>query len=189
MTIESWQKLLLAGRIGGVLIAVLAVCGSVAARERLALRHVTLDLPGPPSKVVPADLDGDGRIDLVVVVAYTEVEEIGEDRMEGLVQMTTVIPAAFDRREIHGYLATAEGGYTSAGVPLEMPPSILHLEPGPAAVGLIALTDDGLSRLRYSATDAGSPLSFANEAIEKIAWSVAIAPIIRKRLAPFCTAS
>ena len=32
-----------------------------ARRERLGLRHVALDLPGPPSKVIPRDLDGDGR--------------------------------------------------------------------------------------------------------------------------------
>jgi hypothetical protein len=37
--------------------------------DRLERRHVTLDLPGPPSKVLATDLDRDGRTDLLVVVA------------------------------------------------------------------------------------------------------------------------
>jgi hypothetical protein len=110
---------------------------------------VTLDLPGPPAKVIPFDVNGDGLTDLVVVVAYTEIEEIGEDRVENLVQISQVIPALFDRREVRLYLARADGTYEFAGPPLPLPQSVLHLEPGPAAWGLVALTDEGLSRLRF----------------------------------------
>ena len=144
----------------GVLCA-LATGTVLAARgERLALRRVALDLPGPPSKVIPRDLNGDGRLDLVVVVAYTEIEQISEERVEDLVQITTVIPADFDRREIWAYLGTDDGGFEPAGAPAEMPTSVLHLEPGPEGLGIVALTDDGLSRLRFDPNADGPVLTF-----------------------------
>jgi hypothetical protein len=141
------------------LLASIAV-SSAARRENLALRHVSLDLPGPPAKVIASDLDGDGRQDLVVVVAYTEIEEIGDDRIENMVQISRVIPYLYDRREVRAYLATAEGGYELAGKPLSLPASTLHLEPGPTAAGVIALTDEGVSRLRFEATASGPTLRF-----------------------------
>ena len=70
----------------GVLLAslLLLVCAGLDARgakaRRLELRLESLSLPGPPASLVPADLDGDGRLDLAVVVAYTEWDEIGMDR-------------------------------------------------------------------------------------------------------------
>ena len=86
----------------------LLLCGplSLAARENLEFRHVTLDLPGPPAKLIPVELDGDGRTDLIAVVAYSEIEQIGEDRIEDLIQISRVIPTLFDRREARAYLAT-----------------------------------------------------------------------------------
>ncbi len=142
-----------------VVLAGLCADSAYAARsEPLALRRVDLDLPGPPSKVIAADMNLDGRSDLVVVVAYTEVEEIDEDRVENMVMVTTVIPALFDRREVRVYLALSDGGYESAGEPLPLPGSILHLEAGPASLGVIALTDEGLSVLRYEAVSQGTPL-------------------------------
>lgn len=139
--------------------ALLAGAGLVAG-ERLALHHVSLDLPGPPAKVIPLDLDRDGREDLVVVVAYTEIEEIGGVRVENLIQVATVIPALFDRREIRAYLATADGGYRPAGPPLPLPVDVLHLEPGPPGLPLVALTDRGLSELRFTADAGGPPFRF-----------------------------
>jgi hypothetical protein len=138
-----------------------AVSASHAARrESLALRHVTLDLPGPPAKVIPADLDGDGRMDLVVVVVYTEIEEIGEDRIENMIQISRVIPYLYDRREARAYLATADGGYELAGEPVVLPSSTLHMEPGPAGAGVIALTDEGISTLRFEAAASGPAMQF-----------------------------
>jgi hypothetical protein len=67
-----------------------------------------------------------------------------------MIQITRVIPTLFDRREAQAYLATPDGGYRRAGPPLRLPVSVLHLEVGPPAVGLIALTDDGLSALRFT---------------------------------------
>ncbi len=94
----------------------------------------------------------------MVVVAYTEINEIGEDRVENLVLVTQVIPALFDRREIRAYLATADGTYLPTVNPLPLPPSVLHLEAGPPGVGLIALTDEGISRLRLDADEAPATL-------------------------------
>lgn len=146
--------------LGAVLCASLATMPSFAARrERLALRHVALDLPGPPSKVIPWDLDGDGRLDLTVVVAYTEIDEVTEERVEEMIEVITVIPAAFDRREVRAYLAGGDGTYRLAGPAMELSPSVLHLEAGPAGVGIVALTDEGLSRLRLDASGGGPALS------------------------------
>jgi len=144
----------------GVLCALATGTVLAARSERLALRRVAIDLPGPPSKVIPRDLNGDGRLDLVVVVAYTEIEQISEERVEDLIQITTVIPAAFDRREVWAYLATDDGGYEPAGAPTELPTSVLHLEPGPEGLGIVALTDDGLSSLRYEPAADGPVLIF-----------------------------
>jgi hypothetical protein len=108
---------------------------------------VVLDLPGPPALVIPTDLDRDGRLDLVVVVAFTEIQEIGGDRIEDLVQVTTVIPALFDRREVRFYRGEPDGGYTLAAPPFRLPRSVLNLEPGPEGMDLVALTDQGLSAL------------------------------------------
>ena len=144
----------------GALCALAAGTVLAARSERLGLRRVALDLPGPPSKVIPRDLNGDGRLDLVVVVAYTEIEQISEERVEDLVQITTVIPAAFDRREVWAYLATHDGGYEPAGAPAELPTSVLHLEPGPEGLGIVALTDDGLSSLSYEPSADGPVLTF-----------------------------
>jgi hypothetical protein len=138
----------------GILVTLVALLSlplavSLAARERLELRYAALDLPGPPARVLPADIDGDGRQDLLVVVAFTEIEEIGEDFIENMVQISRVIPTLFNRRELRVYLATEAGSYRQAGAPMELPPSVLHLESGPPSVGVVALTDAGLSRLRF----------------------------------------
>ena len=130
-------------------LALLATILPAHGRERVALRHVTLDLPGPPSKVISVDLNGDGRQDLVIIVAYTEIENVGESYIEEMVQITTVIPFLLDRREVRAYLATEEGTYEAAGSPLKMPPSVLHMEAGPPGASVVALTDEGLSVLRF----------------------------------------
>ena len=132
-----------------LLAALLLSSPARAKSQELALHLVRLDLPGPPASVVPADLDADGRRDLIVVVAYTEIEEIGFDRIEGMVQIATVIPAVFDRREARAYLQGVDGGYRQAGEPLPLPQSVISIEAGPAGLPVIALTDDGVSEVRF----------------------------------------
>jgi len=141
-----------------VLGCLLACSALLAApRERIELRQVSLDLAGPPARVLPTDLDGDGRLDLVVVAAYTEIQQISEDRIEDMIQFTRVIPTLFDRRQATAYLATGDGGYDVVGLPLELPVSVLHMEVGPPGVGLIAMTDEGLSRVRFDGTTTEGP--------------------------------
>jgi hypothetical protein len=65
-----------------------------------------------------------------------------------MIQVSRVIPTLFDRREVHAYLATDEGGFRRAVAPLELPDGVLHLERAPEPVGLVALTDEGFSALR-----------------------------------------
>jgi hypothetical protein len=95
---------------------------ALAGAKPLALRHVALDLPGPPADILHADLDGDGRQDLAVVIARTQWGEIGTDRIEGMMQISEVVPALFDRREVRAYRLGEDGAYTQAGEPLPLPP-------------------------------------------------------------------
>jgi hypothetical protein len=125
-----------------------------ARRERLGLRHVALDLPGPPAKVIPHDMDGDGRQDLLVVLAYSLIEQQGHYAIEEMVQIATVIPLLLDRRELRVYRAAPDGSYVLAAK-VELPTSVLHLEAGPPELGVLALTDEGVARLHFD--PAGEP--------------------------------
>ncbi|MDX1390628.1 MAG: VCBS repeat-containing protein, partial [Acidobacteriota bacterium] len=123
----------------------------MAARaERLELAHQSIDLPGAPAVVVPADLDGDGRRDLVIVVVYREWGEIGEDRFEDMMEIVEVVPALFDRREIIAYLADADGHLRSAGPPLPIGRDVLSVQEGPPGVPVLALTEGGIARVALS---------------------------------------
>ena len=147
------------------LVAVLAVMivlavTSVAAarREALALKRQTLDLPGPPSKVLSTDVNRDGISDLVVVVAYTERHQIGIDRVEGMVQLTEVIPAIFDHREVRLFPGMPEGGYRTEGYALELPFTVHSMEQGPPASPIVAVTDEGLAEIVLGLSDDGPTL-------------------------------
>ena len=147
------------GRFVEAVIALLAATAATARENRsLALRHVAVDLPGAPAAIVSADLDGDGRKDLLVVVAYTDWGSFGDDRIEGLVQVAEVVPALFDRREARAYLATEEGGYQPAGEPFELPVSVLAVEAGPPGAPVVALSDEGIERFRFVRDEKGARL-------------------------------
>ena len=82
----------------------LSLCGPLwGHRGDLALREVSIDLPGAPTAIVPADVDGDGLTDLLVVIAYTEwsqivtEESVEMDQVEELVEMMTIVPSLADR--------------------------------------------------------------------------------------------
>lgn len=136
-------------------LLLLALAGPAsAAREKLALRYLPLPLPGAPSAVVAADVDGDGLRDLAVVVAYTRWGEIEiaestkMDDVEGLTEVLTVIPSLVERREIRVFPGRPDGSFGpgSVGLPLDM--SFLTVEAGPPGLPVVAMTDDGLSVLR-----------------------------------------
>lgn len=129
----------------------LPVVPSRAARPRdLALRRVLLELSGPPAVIVGADLNGDGRRDLLVVSSYTRWGSISSDRVEEAIEVTEVVPALFDLREARAFLAQPFGDYRPVGSPLALPSSVLSAEAGPTAHPVVVLTDGGLSEIRLS---------------------------------------
>lgn len=135
-------------------LSLLLALPASARREKLALRAESLELPGAPSAVVAADVDGDGLRDLAVVLAFTHWGEIGieesvqMDDVEGLVEVLTVIPALVDRRELRVFLGRPGGGFDPAPRSMAIEPSVLSLEAGPPGAPVVALTDEGLSALR-----------------------------------------
>src|SRR5262245_2672551 len=116
-------------RVPAILAGILGVQAAFAAAPRdLALHPIRLDLPGVPSAILAADLNGDGRSDLLAVIAYTEWGSIGEDRVEGMVQFVEVVPALFDRREVRAWLGDGVGGYRSVPEPMPLPTTVLAVE-------------------------------------------------------------
>ena len=118
-----------------------------------ASRYQALFLPGPPSVIVPADVDGDGRRDLAVAVAVTRWDQISVeesmkmDDVDGLVEVLTVIPALLEKRELRVFLGRP-GGYAPEPLVLDLDATVLSIEAGPPGAPVLALTDSGLSALR-----------------------------------------
>ncbi|MES1241695.1 MAG: VCBS repeat-containing protein [Acidobacteriota bacterium] len=143
--------------------ALLLALPAFAAREKLALRYLPLPLPGAPSAVVAADVDGDGLRDLAVVVAYTKWGEIEisestkMDDVEGLTEVLTVIPSLVERREIRVFPGRPGGGFGPGSVGLPIDLSFLTVEAGPPGLPVIAMTDGGLSVLRMKPDAEGHP--------------------------------
>jgi hypothetical protein len=150
-------------RLSLVATLLLTAFPAFAAREKLALRYLPLPLPGAPSAVVAADVDGDGLRDLAVVVAYTRWGEIEisestkMDDIEGLTEVLTVIPSLVERREIRVFPGRPGGGFGpgSVGLPIDM--SFLTVEAGPPGLPVVAMTDAGLSVLRMKTGASGPP--------------------------------
>jgi hypothetical protein len=144
-----------------ILILPLAVLLAAAKPAVSPIRPLSLDLPGAPAAVISSDADGDGRRDLVVVVAYNQWDEIAitesstMDDVKGLVEVMTIVPAVMDRREVRIYRARPDGSYEPPRV-LPLPLSVLGMEAGPPGTPVVALTDEGASVLRLG--PGGAPL-------------------------------
>ncbi len=151
-------------------LASLSTPAASARADALDFREQSLELPGAPAALVPADLDGDGLRDLAVVVVYTGWDQIGieemteMDQVEGLVEVLTIVPVLLDRREVRAYLGRPGGGYEPTGEAIPLPLSVLTLEPGPPGAPAVALTDEGVSALVFdrgaSADGSGGTLRF-----------------------------
>ena len=89
----------------GACLCLAAAAGQArAGAPDLPARHVVLDLPGPPASIIPADLNGDGRMDLAVAVLYSEYEDLEFEKAQGFVQITEIVPALFERRQLRAWL-------------------------------------------------------------------------------------
>ena len=136
-----------------VIIVILSAAPLFAVVPRQpALRHVTLDLPGVPAALIPTDLNDDGLPDLLVPLVYTEYEEAAFERLDGMVQVTEVVPTLFDRRELWAWLARPDGAFESVGSPLPLPASVHSIEAGPPGFPAVALTDEGVWTVRLAGT-------------------------------------
>ena len=123
---------------------------ATAAKERLVLRALEIELPGAPVTVLPADIDGDGVGDLVIVVAYSEwtqlvtEESVEMSQVDGLVEMMTIVPALNDRRELLAFRGLPAGGFEAFGETLALDLLILSVTTGPPGSPVVALTDAGI---------------------------------------------
>lgn len=163
---SSARSGLVAGRLSreAVVVGLCLLLGvtsvaEAAPRSRLTLHYHAVDLPGVPSAIVPADVDGDGLEDLTIVVTYTEWDQIAVedwvtmDDVSGLVEVMTIVPALFDRRELLILLGRSDGRYESAAVPWPLDASVLSIEAGPPGVPVVALTEQGLAAVRVARDD------------------------------------
>jgi hypothetical protein len=148
----------------GLLAAALPGPALAARAERLDLRRLELELDGPPATVLPADLTGDGRPDLLIVTAFSYWGETGTystEEVDGQVwEKVEVLPYLIDRREFQLYVAGDDGTYQPAAPPQDLPFSVLAFDVGPKEHPILALTDSGLSAVRFDAAASEAPLSF-----------------------------
>lgn len=149
-----------------LLLGLLAEPGAAARDRASGFFAQTLSLPGIPAAVRPADMDGDGRNDLVVLVAYTgwtthsELTTERFDDVEGLVEVMSVVDELVERRELRVYPAAPDAaGFGPQRAALDLDRSIHALATGHPAEPLIALTDDGAAAVRLVAGDRGAALT------------------------------
>lgn len=152
-------------------LAILLLCGfgglcggwsAGAAARDLPVTRLSLPLPGAPSELLAADLDGDARRDLLLFVAWSHWGEVGieeETRLDdvaGLVEVMTVVPALLDRRELWLYRGDADGGLATEPVRLEVGRTVHALAVGPSFAPALVLTDDGMAAVRWRPTEAAN---------------------------------
>lgn len=142
-----------------VAILLMAPASYAARKHGPGFFSQSLDLPGIPAAVLPTDVDGDGRDDLVVLVAYTgwdtvtESERVHFDDIEGLVEVMNIVTGLIDRRQLLVYPGSADGrGFTPPWPALDLDTSVHALAGGHPAAPLLAITDEGVAAIGLSAT-------------------------------------
>ena len=155
-----------------LLALLLTAAPALAAPGPIALAPSSLTLSGPPAAILSADVDGDGRRDLVVLTLATTWEQIGveeESHMDealGLVEVLTVVPALLEHRELQVFRGLAAGGFEATPMSLPADRTLLSLTAGPPGLPVLALTDSGVAVLRIrtgadavgaAAESAGTP--------------------------------
>ncbi len=146
------------------------------------LRPTSLTLSGPPAAILAADVDGDGRRDLVVLTLATTWEQIGVeeeshlDEALGLVEVLTVVPALLEHRELQVFRGLAGGGFEPVPLTLPADRTLLSLAAGPPGLPVLALTDTGLAALRVGSGDPADGAPDAGTAHDAAATGAAGAP-------------
>ena len=163
MTRSRWVRSAGIAVACGLLGSYPAPGGARAARaERLDLRHLEIQIAGPPVAVLPADLSGDGRLDLLIVTAYTFWGQMTAERtteVDGqLFEEVEVLPTLVDRREMQLWLAEADGTYRAAASPQPLPFSVVAVDRGPPGQPVLALTEEGVSVIRFDPSGGVAPL-------------------------------
>lgn len=126
----------------------------------IALAPARLELDGLPVAMHAVDVDRDGLCDLAVVVASTRWGEIGvEERSDVdasgvLVEVLTVVPALFDRRDLLIFRGRASGGFDPRPLRMELPESVHAVEAGAPGTPLLAVTDTGIEVVRLGGDGA-----------------------------------
>ena len=155
--------------LASAILLLAVVSSSAAARDRApGFFGQELSLPGIPAAMLPADMDGDGRDDLVVLVAYTgwttraEFEQAEFDDVEGLVEVMNVVDELVDRRELRVYPARLEGdGFGGQLAAVDLDTTVHALATGHPAEPLVAITDHGAAAVRLVADGAGARLALS----------------------------
>jgi hypothetical protein len=152
---------------------VAALLAAAAPAAGIDFRHQRLELAGAPATLVSVDVDGDGRRDLATVLVATDWGEIGIDEQQRIdetgayVEVLTVVPALFERRELAIHRGLDGGDFSVEPLRLELDESVHALLRGPSAAPLLAWTDAGVSAVEIAAgeivlrplVDAPSPLA------------------------------
>lgn len=114
---------------------------------------------------MPADMNGDGHDDLVVLVAYTgwttrsEFAPARFDDVEGLVEVMSVVDELLDRRELRVYPGRPDGaGVGAQQAAVDLDTSVHALATGHPAEPLVAVTDEGVAAVRLLEEDNGARL-------------------------------
>lgn len=155
-----------AGRVmkAAFLAGFFCVSLQAARLEPFRLHHFSITVGGPPVTLLPADLNSDGRLDLLVATAFTSwgqratesTKEVGGRMVEEM----EVIPTLTDRRELQLWLALPDGSYAAAAPAQPLPPSVLAFAAGPSREPVLALTDAGVAGVRYTGPREDPALRF-----------------------------
>ncbi len=137
----------MSGRVA-ISAAFLAAVWFPAHGEPFGFRRTEIPLPAAPSRILSPDLDGDGRRDLLAVVAYTRWGQVSSDRVEDAVMITEVVPALFERLEARAWLGEERGGFVPVAAPLPLDASVHAIDEGEDDLPVFVIRDGGLWGIR-----------------------------------------
>jgi hypothetical protein len=142
----------------GISAAFLAAVAFPAHGDAIEFRRTEISLPAAPSRILSADLDGDGRRDLLAIVAHTRWGQVSSDRVEDAVMITEVVPALFERLEARAWLGEEGGGFVPVAAPLPLDASVHAIDEGENDLPVFVIRDGGLWGIRAIREEGGAVL-------------------------------